>query len=131
MIFTKTNRTKAIEQIDFYFAKDLKVKIEAVRKTRSLSQNSYLHGVVFTMIAEETGHTLIEIKDELKEMFLSVGINGKKIIRETSRLTTAELEVFAENCRRFASMNLGLNIPLPNEVTNEMLEEFFKYEKYL
>jgi hypothetical protein len=131
MIFTKQNRDKAIEQLDFWFAKGLKVKIDAVRPIRSLPQNRYLHGVVFNMISEVTGYTLNEAKDELKELFLSVGINGKKIIRNTSELSTKELEDFAENCRRFASMNLGINIPLPNEVTDEMLEEIMKYEKYL
>ena len=58
MIFTKQNRAKAIEQIDFWFDKGLKVKIDAVRPIRSLPQNRYLHGVVFNMISEVTGYTL-------------------------------------------------------------------------
>ena len=32
MIFTKQNISKAIEQLNFWFDKDLKVKIDAVRR---------------------------------------------------------------------------------------------------
>ena len=65
MIFTKQNISKAIEQLNFWFDKDLKVKIEAVRPIRSLPQNRYLHGVVFSVLAIELGLTI----DEVPEMY--------------------------------------------------------------
>jgi hypothetical protein len=71
MIFTKQNRAKAIEQLDFWFAKGLKVKIDAVRPIRSLPQNRYLHGVVFSIFAIHLGWTLDEAKQLLKQKILS------------------------------------------------------------
>ena len=67
MIFTKQNISKAIEQLNFWFDKDLKVKIDAVRPIRSLSQNRYLHGVVFSVLAIELGLTIDEAKQLLKQ----------------------------------------------------------------
>ena len=64
MIFTKQNRDKAIQQLDFWFDKDLKVKIEAVRPIRSLPQNR-LYWLWLTAISQKTGNE----KDDLHEFF--------------------------------------------------------------
>ena len=97
MIFTKQNISKAIEQLNFWFDKGLKVKIEAVRPIRSLPQNRYLHGVVFSVLAIELGLTIDEVKQLLKNKFLSYEKNGITFVKETSKLTTTELELFVEN----------------------------------
>ncbi|MCK9273355.1 hypothetical protein M0P65_07505 [Candidatus Gracilibacteria bacterium] len=131
MIFTKQNRDKAIEQLDFWFSKDLKVKIDAVRPIRSLPQNRYLHGVVFSVLAIELGLTIDEVKQLLKQKFLSYEKNKTKFVKETSKLSTTELEAFMESCRTYSQLEFNCYIPKPNEVTDEMLEEIMKYEKYL
>ena len=131
MIFTKQNRLKAIEQLDFWFSKDLKVKIDSVRPIRSLPQNRYLHGVVFSVLAIELGLTIDEAKQLLKQKFLSYEKNKTKFVKETSKLSTIELEQFMESCRTYSQLEFNCYIPKPNEVTDEMLEEIMKYEKYL
>ena len=131
MIFTKQNISKAIEQLNFWFDKELKVKIEAVRPIRSLPQNRYLHGVVFSVLAIELGLTIDEVKQLLKKKFLSYEKNKIQFVKETSKLTTIELEAFIENCRTYSQLEHNCYIPKPNEVTNEMLEELMKYDKYI
>ena len=131
MIFTKQNISKAIEQLNFLFDKDLKVKIEAVRPIRSLPQNRYLHGVVFSVLAIELGLTIDEVKQLLKNKFLSYEKNKIKFVKETSKLTTTELEIFIENCRIYSQIEHNCYIPRPNEVTDEIQEELMKYDKYI
>ena len=131
MIFTKQNISKAIEQLNFWFDKDLKVKIEAVRPIRSLPQNRYLHGVVFSVLAIEFGLTIDEVKQLLKNKFLSYEKNGITFVKETSKLTTTELESFIDCIRTYSQIEHNCYIPKPNEVTNEMLEELMKYDKYI
>ena len=131
MIFSKQNRDKAIEQLNFWFEKDLKVRIEAVRPIRSLPQNRYLHGVVFSVLAIELGLTIDEVKQLLKNKFLSYEKNKIKFVKETSKLSTTELEAFVENCRTYSQLEHNCYIPKPHEVTNEMLEELMKYDKFI
>ena len=131
MIFTKQNISKAIEQLNFWFDKGLKVKIEAVRPIRSLPQNRYLHGVVFSVLAIELGLTIDEVKQLLKKKFLSYEKTGNTFVKETSKLSTTELEAFVENCRTYSQIEHNCYIPKPNEVTNEMLEELMKYDKFI
>ena len=80
MIFSKQNRDKAIQQLDFWFDKDLKVKIDAVRPIRSLPQNRYLHGVVFSVLAIELGLTIDEVKQLLKKKFLLYEKTGNSYV---------------------------------------------------
>jgi hypothetical protein len=89
--------------------------IQRPRKDRSNAQNRYFHGVILPMFAEN-GDTVEFWKNHLKDKFLSYESNGRRSVRETSGLSTVEMEEFNENCRRYGAVDFGLNIPLPNEV---------------
>ena len=110
------------ERRDFYL-KNLKDGLKVceilkpARKPRTTSENSYYWGVIVEMVAEETGMTADEAHNAMKILFLKKRINEKLFtIRSSATLNTLEFEEYVENCRRWASMELGLYIPLPNEV---------------
>ena len=87
------------------------------KKPRSNEQNRYMHGVIFKLIAEEIGDSPDEVKSAMKNKFLKYQTaGGLMAIRDTSDLSTVELEEFNEKCRRWASSFLNLYIPNPNEV---------------
>jgi len=98
-------------------------------KTRSKNQNDYYFGVLVKFISEETGYTPEETHDILKSMFnykrktieTKEGFNEVLVVKSTTGLTTVEFEEYQSKIRQWASMSLGLFLPVPNE---ELPEEF-------
>ena len=92
-------------------------------QTRTTPENRYFHGVVLQMLSDHTGHSIDEMRDLVKSMFLKDTINlerdGKvfecSIVRGSSGLTTVEFERFMEDIRRWAATYLKLSIPEPKE----------------
>lgn len=100
--------------------------IKKERKPRSNQQNRYMHGVIFKMIADEIGDSVKEVKLAMKIKFLKYEtIGGLEAIRDTSDLSTVELEDFNEKVRRWASSFLNLYIPLPNEADWDSYDEMW------
>ena len=91
---------------------------EKERNTRSIQQNKYYHGVVCKLISDHTGYTSEEVHQILAEQFLSYEKDGRKFVQSTTKLKTTEFEAYMEECRRWASMELQVYIPLPNEKSN-------------
>ena len=118
----------------FHFAKNLLEKsreyakflgvhitITLGKSKRSIQQNSYYHGVVIKVMANEYGCFPNEMHEMMKQEFLrleDMEINGKKYIitKSTTKLKTDEMEEYLANCRRYASINLHLYIGEPNEI---------------
>lgn len=98
--------------------KRLTVKYERERKKRSLKQSNYLFGVVYKYVADHTGYTVEETHESMKFQFLRLpGMNGMPdTVRSTTSLSTAEMEEYLENIRRWAAVFLDTVIPLPGEV---------------
>lgn len=84
------------------------------RKIRSNSQNEYYWGVVLQLISEFTGETVEDLHDHFRVRFL---MQGEKFShpRSTTSLTTAEFEDYLAKIRLFATQDLNVFIPLPNE----------------
>jgi hypothetical protein len=83
-------------------------------KTRSIQENSYMWGVVYTTLANELGYSVEEIHDEMKRRFLPR--TGKlEIPVSTTELTTREMEDYLSKIRIFASSELDIFIAHPNE----------------
>ena len=81
---------------------------------RTQPQNSYLHGVVFKLIADHTGYTLEEIKDAMKDKFASrIDDLGLKIVEPTHKMNTQRMGEFIEDICRFAATELDIYIPPP------------------
>ena len=91
------------------------VTILKKRKTRSNPQRKYQWGCVYKIVAEHTGYTQDECHQLFGKMFLKYEKSGHIFIKSTAKLSTIEFETYMESIRRFASMELSLWIPEPNE----------------
>lgn len=110
-------RNKFFARLDLLTKKGAKVEFSELKQSRSLSQNAYLH-VCISLIAIENGNHLEDEKHNLKCIcpFMHE-YDGKGILKtkKTSKLNTLEFAKFIEWIRNFASMELGIYIPSPDE----------------
>jgi ADP-heptose:LPS heptosyltransferase len=101
-------------------------KLEQKRNVRSILQNSYYHGVILKLIAENAGNKDNDVQlihESLKEMFIPAGKRTKNLFtggyrlrrRTTTDLTTLEMEEYMSKIRSYFSAEFGLFIPLPRE----------------
>ena len=111
---------------DFMIGKKFKdkekvsVKVANRQKKRSPAQNSYWWGVCYPIIAETTGHTIEEIHEIMKIMFLPkkfVVIKGIEfeISKSTTKLSVDEGVEYTKKIRMFSAQELNANIPTPCE----------------
>lgn len=102
--------------------KDGLYKISPVRKTRSNAQNKLLHGLLFPesakAIAEKTGRKITPdfAKALLKTKF-AIGHDDElgEYIIPTSKMNTAQLSKFVEDCVRYIAVYCGVSIELPGD----------------
>ena len=94
-------------------------KAEFTPHNRSNSQNAYYWGVVLAIIEDETGHSVDEIHQFFRSKFLpnhkllfGLAVNSPK---STSELSTMEFETYLSKIIMFASQELQLIIPNPEE----------------
>jgi hypothetical protein len=102
------------------------VKIEP-KKKRTIPQNAYIHGVLFPELAnafKDAGYEGIDAqlaKDIAKKEFLTRQIVNsetgevKEYVKDTSKLSTLEMNEFIESVIRYAAVNMNYEIPYPNE----------------
>jgi len=88
------------------------------KKTRSLNENKYYWGVIIPLLGDYCGYDKDEMHDALKWKFLQVdGIKPgmPPTVRSTSDLSTIEFEQLMSTIRMWASKELGVYVPSPNE----------------
>ena len=97
-------------------------------KSRSNNQNRYYWSVVVGILSEETGYDANEIHEMIKRKFLTEHriVKGKKgqvlqldVDGSTTDLDTKQFEELMSKIRIWASRDLSIYIPEPNEETNE------------
>ena len=92
-------------------------------KQRSNDQNRYYWGVVIKLLKDETGHSPEELHEILKLKFLlkTYQLKDKQFpgVASTADLSTMEFEDLMAKIRSWASLDLGIYIPAPNEVPFE------------
>lgn len=100
------------------------------KKNRSNSQNRYYWGCVLPLVSDHTGFTIEEAHEVLKYKFLKGWKNIKnpkkeyievEYVRSTTSLDTKSFEEYMTKVREFASADMGLYIPEPNEDIKEKL----------
>jgi hypothetical protein len=103
------------------------VHIYKLRDQRTLSQNAYLHGVVFATIAGQLGRlwgrdvNMLEAKDFLKDKFLRVPLadaRGEVVGQRTlgtHELDTEQCGRFIDDCVAFALDELEFEVPPPRD----------------
>jgi hypothetical protein len=100
--------------------KEVEVSLSRPVRVRSDRQNRYLWGVIYKILADDTGHTPEDIHAYLKDIllprkFVTLGGVEREIAKSTKELEPQEFEKYAEQIRAWAASDLGIRIPLPNE----------------
>jgi len=103
------------------------LKTKVWKKERSNNQNAYYWGVVIELICEHTGYFPFELHELMKFQFNRVVRkdnfgNEKSFPGSTTDLDTMSFEVYLDKIRKWAAIEYGIYIPLPNECI-----ESFKY----
>jgi hypothetical protein len=138
MIYDTSNElevNKLLSRLDALLSKKCIIELTEKKKTRTLSQNAYLH-VCITLFAIAYGTTIFGAKVFLKEQcgFMVVLKKGKKDYRSTAELNTLEMTKFIEWIRNYSSIELGNYIPTPDEyIQNKFAidSEIEKFKEYL
>jgi hypothetical protein len=100
---------------------DVEVIVRRVPRQRTLDQNSYIHAVPATLVAEETGKTIEEAKRDLMgdcwgwKRDLATG-ELKPVKAHTASMSVEEATYFIEWVGPFCLEKYGIEIPLPGEV---------------
>jgi hypothetical protein len=92
------------------------VSIAPYKRNRSLEQNNLLWKV-YTIVAEETGHSPEEIHDWCRQQFLParfVEINGQahEVRRSTATLKVDEMTEYLNRVMSWATADLGIVLPI-------------------
>ena len=95
--------------------KPVEITIGPITKKRSNPQNSYLWGVVYKLISDETGDDAESVHHAMRSMFLADTGRVVVKVKSTSKLTTVEFQQYVREIQRWAAGFLGLYIPDPNE----------------
>ena len=96
--------------------KRVDVVVRRETKKKSNRQNRYMWGVVYELIANQTGYQADDIHRMMTMKFLKEKIGDEFVAGSTKGLTTASMEDYLSKIRVWASQYLNLYIPLPNEV---------------
>jgi hypothetical protein len=107
------------DKIKKYEGKEVWVSLVKRSDSRSGNQNRYYWGVVVKILAEELGYIDEEVHDSLKARFLADYSGILPRVKSTTVLSTVEFEDYLSQVRTFASTELNVFIPLPNEVPFE------------
>jgi HD superfamily phosphodiesterase len=106
---------KLLSRLDALLSKKCIIELKEKKKTRTVSQNAYLH-VCITLFAIESGNHIEDAKQLLKRAchFMHT-FDGEKIKTKLTRdLNTQELTDFIEWIRTFSAMQ-GNYIPTADE----------------
>lgn len=100
-------------------AKPWSVTVEPYRKKRTLSQNG-LYWKWVSIIADATGNSDDDAHDALKDKFcppreVQLG-DDYRTIRSTAKLETLEFKSYMDKVYAFATAELGIMLPIPEEL---------------
>lgn len=94
------------------------ITIDRISKIRTMPQNKYYWGVVIKILSDHIGYTKDEMHSALKMQFLIVVDDDKPLptTKSTADLVTLAFEEYLQEVREWALTELGIDIPLPNEI---------------
>lgn len=105
---------------------EYEIYIADKKPTRSARQRKYYYAVLCYLLSEHTGFTKDEMNEALKEKFNPKEfpcIDGPPKIKGASieAESPARCEEIFEAIRRFFAENMDFQLPLPNEVPDELM----------
>jgi len=109
------------QELRNYEGKEAYITIKPYRKNRSDNQNRYYWGVVVKILSDELGFEPDEMHEVLKQKFLTretlrIGKEDFIIAKPTHNRSTQEFEEYLSHIRTWASTEMSILIPLPNDV---------------
>lgn len=114
------DRNSFKDQLKLLEGKEVDVTIAIHKKRRSNNQNRYYWGVVVKILCDELGYMPDELHDAIKYKFLAknIDLKGEKlpVLGSTNKLNTAQFEDLMAKVRAWASRDLQIFIPEPNEI---------------
>ena len=104
-------------------SKPIIITVSKQKRQRSIQANRYYWGVVLKIIGDELGYFPEDTHKIFATMFLKevfkVGDQSIESYKSTTKLSTVQFEEYLSNIRMFASSELGILIPLPNECLDD------------
>ncbi len=119
------DKNKAKAMFKGFIEGDKPFELKGIFKSRSISQNAYLH-VCITLMAIEEGKTIEEQKTDLKRecSFMRYEKNGNTYLRRTRSMDSKELGDFIDWILKFAAEN---NCYIPS--SEDYLASKFDYDR--
>lgn len=109
------NKEKFVEWFKTLEGKEVEVTVEKKKKTRTIQENRYYWGIMLDILSSHTGYETDEMNEIIKYKFLQVDDGKNTYCRSTKNLSTVEFEELMSRIRRWASSELSLWVPAPNE----------------
>lgn len=104
---------------------EVDIIIKKHRRRRSNRQNAYYWGVIVKLCAEYHGYTMNEMHKELKQEFIGNNLIDGDCLT-TSKMNGEQFSNYIEDIKREYAVSHGVNIPDPNEVDYNELDELIK-----
>jgi len=99
--------------------KEVESIVRRKSKKRTNKENQYYWGCVVEILSEELGYTPEEMNEVLKQKFLVIHKEPFDTCGSLKKLTTVLFEKKMTEIREWASIDMSIFIPLPNEVIEE------------
>ena len=125
---SKLDQKRLKKRLSHLYKKGAKVELVEKRENRSLKQNAYLH-LILGWFGKELGYTLEEVKQtifkrQICKKFFEYRKGGQLFYRSTSALDTKEMTEAIDCFRNFASNEVGIYLPSPDEQSLLMEMEY-------
>lgn len=104
---------------DFTHGQKVTVTIEPFVRERTLGQNALFYKYI-KMICDDTENDKEQVKLEMKKRYGARNEQGH--LKSTRDYTTVEMKKLIEATRLFGIEELGLNMPLPEELKNNNIK---------
>jgi len=136
------DQQRAKERLNYFIEKGKIFELTEKKKTRSISQNSYLH-LLFSWFAIETGYTTEEVKQEIFKKIVNPntfydGDFDKGLVtlqrwRSTADLDTKEMNLCIDRFRDYSAKEAGIYLPEPHDLSiiDEIKIKIKEHEQYL
>ena len=119
------DQQRAVERLQFFIKNGKVFELTEKKRTRSISQNSYLH-LLLSLFAYETGYTTEEVKQEIFKKIVNAdtfydGEIDKGLVciqrwRSTADLNTKEMNLCIDRFRDYSSKEAGIYLPEPHDL---------------
>jgi hypothetical protein len=113
-----TNMREVYRGLRSFEGENITVRIDKRKPPRTLPQNAYLWGVVYSTIGDFTGYSPEELHYELEDLLhlrTYTDDHGNRRVKPSSQMSIDELSEYIGKVKLWAWHTLNLYIPDPND----------------